>query len=108
MPSRIQSPRSAEKFGEDNMRNLAGVVRRAICAGAMISACIAIAAGAEVPKFEVDPFWPKPLPNNWTLGQVAGVAVDQRDHVWIMQRPRSLSRLAAAAAPYPPRAPRCT
>src|SRR3954463_14249620 len=89
------------------MRNIASVVRRGIVAGVLISACVAIAAAAEVPKFEVDPFWPKPLPNNWTLGQVAGVAVDERDHVWIMQRPRSLSRLEAAAAQKPPRAQCC-
>jgi hypothetical protein len=89
------------------MRNIASVVRRGIVACVLISACVAIAAAAEVPKFEVDPFWPKPLPNNWTLGQVAGVAVDERDHVWIMQRPRSLSRLEAAAAQKPPRAQCC-
>ena len=49
------------------------------------------AAAAESPRFEVDPFWPKPLPNNWILGQVAGVAVDAQDHVWIIQRPGSLT-----------------
>ena len=44
-----------------------------------------------VPGFQVDPFWPKPLPNNWLLGQVAGVDVDSEDHVWIVHRPGSLS-----------------
>ena len=34
--------------------------------------------------------WPKPLPNHWILGAVAGVAVDRRDHVWIMHRPSTL------------------
>ena len=43
-----------------------------------------------VPSFKVDPFWPKPLPNQWLLGQVAGVAVDSRNHVWIVHRPKSL------------------
>ncbi|MGW8322560.1 MAG: hypothetical protein ACWGSD_13500, partial [Thermodesulfobacteriota bacterium] len=43
------------------------------------------------PAYEVDPFWPKPLPNEWILGQVAGVAVDSRDHVWIVHRPGSLT-----------------
>ena len=38
------------------------------------------------PKFEVDPFWPKPLPNHWILGPSIGVAVDSRDHVWIVHR----------------------
>ena len=31
----------------------------------------------QVPTFRVDPFWPKPLPNRWIIGAVAGVAVDQ-------------------------------
>ena len=45
---------------------------------------------AAVPEFRVDPFWPPPLPNNWILGQAAGVAVDADDHVWLVHRPRSL------------------
>jgi DNA-binding beta-propeller fold protein YncE len=55
-----------------------------------------------VPLFQVDPFWPKPLPSNWILGQVSGVAVDKRDHIWIVQRPRSLSDREAGAAQTPP------
>ncbi|GAB1261265.1 NHL repeat-containing protein [Aurantivibrio plasticivorans] len=38
------------------------------------------------PAFEVDPFWPKPLPNHWILGRTIGVAVDSRDHVYIVHR----------------------
>lgn len=41
----------------------------------------------EVPTFKVDPFWPKPLPDNWLLGQVTGVAVDSKDNIWIIHRP---------------------
>ena len=44
----------------------------------------------DTPRFRVDPFWARDLPDNWILGEVAGVAVDQRDHVWIVHRPRSL------------------
>ena len=55
------------------------------------------------PKFVVDPFWPKPLPNRWILGQVAGVAVDAQDHVWIVQRPKSLSEDEKGATLSPPR-----
>lgn len=40
----------------------------------------------QAPKFEVDPFWPKPLPNHWVLGSVTGVAVDRNDHIWIVHR----------------------
>jgi DNA-binding beta-propeller fold protein YncE len=47
----------------------------------------AAAEGAvEAPTFEVDPFWPKPLPNHWVLGSAVGVTVDARDHVFIVHR----------------------
>ena len=42
------------------------------------------------PSYHVDPFWPKPLPNHWLVGAIAGVAVDSRDHVWITHRPSTL------------------
>ena len=40
----------------------------------------------EVPLFEVDPDWPT-IPNDWILGLVASVSVDDRDHVWVLHRP---------------------
>ena len=43
-------------------------------------------ATVRAPRFEVDPFWPKPLPNHWVLGSAIGVWVDERDHVWIIHR----------------------
>ena len=46
-------------------------------------------AARGAPHFEVDPAWPK-IPNNWQFGWVASVAVDDRDHVWVLQRPGSL------------------
>jgi DNA-binding beta-propeller fold protein YncE len=45
----------------------------------------------EAPLFEVDPFWPKPLPNHWILGNSIGVGVDSRDHVFIVHRRQSLN-----------------
>jgi len=48
------------------------------------------AATRKIPSFRVDAFWPKPLPNHWILGAVAGVAVDKHDHVWIVHRPSTL------------------
>jgi len=53
---------------------------------------LAPVAGAQrrTPSFQVDPAWPK-VPKQWMLGQVAGLAVDARDHVWIIQRPWSLA-----------------
>jgi hypothetical protein len=44
----------------------------------------------KIPTFRVDPAWPKPLPNHWIIGAVAGVAVDARDHIWITHRPSTL------------------
>jgi len=64
-----------------------------------------VAAGVDaktVPQFQVDPFWPKPLPNNWLVGQVSGVHVDKRDHVWIIHRPASLSDREVGAMSNPP------
>jgi len=48
-------------------------------------------AQEKLPKFEVDPYWPKPLSNNWMLGEVSGISIDSRDHVWIIHRPRTLT-----------------
>jgi DNA-binding beta-propeller fold protein YncE len=42
--------------------------------------------GQAPPAFQVDPLWPKPLPNHWLLGSVTGVAVDAQDHVWVVHR----------------------
>jgi hypothetical protein len=53
-------------------------------------AALAPAQGAPVPAFRVDPAWPRPLPNNWIVGAVVGVAVDGRDHIWIAHRPSTL------------------
>jgi DNA-binding beta-propeller fold protein YncE len=44
----------------------------------------------QVPTFQVDPMWPKQLPNHWLVGAVVGVAVDAKDHVWITHRPSTL------------------
>ena len=40
-----------------------------------------------VPKFRPEPMWPNPLPENWILGQVSGIAVDGSDNVWLVHRP---------------------
>lgn len=61
----------------------------------------------EVPLFEVDPFWPKPLPNNWTLGMAIGVGVDSRDHVYVVHRPETLLAAEAGAAADPPTSECC-
>jgi len=63
---------------------------------------VRVAQGSAVPQLLVDPFWPKPLPNSWILGQVASVHVDRHDHVWVVHRPRSLSERELGASLNPP------
>jgi len=60
-----------------------------------------------VPLFAVDPFWPKPLPNNWMLGQVSGIAVDRLERIWVVHRPGTLNERELAAAQNPPAAKCC-
>src|SRR3954469_17979498 len=64
-------------------------------------------SAVEPPKFEVDASWPKTLPNKWIMGQAAGVAVDAQDHVWVVQRPRTLTDDEKAASLDPPRSKCC-
>jgi len=71
------------------------------------SAADQAAATVEAPKFEVDPAFPKPLPNGWLMGMVIGVAVDAQDHIWIVHRPDTLSAVEAAASQNPPTAACC-
>jgi len=58
-------------------------------------------ATVNAPYFDVDPFWPKPLPNHWVLGSTIGVSVDDRDHVWIIHRPGSIDDNFKAAVVTP-------
>ena len=64
----------------------------------------ALAQRHGAPAFQVDPMWPK-MPRQWILGQVSGLDVDARDHVWIIQRPWSLASDEKATNP---EAPCCT
>jgi hypothetical protein len=59
-------------------------------------------AAVTAPTFEVDPFWPKPLPNHWVLGNVIGVGVDARDHVFVVHRVDTADSLTTCCTPAPP------
>src|SRR2546429_8690485 len=65
------------------------------------------AAGVQAPMFEVDPLWPKPLPNHWLQGNTIGVSVDAQDHVWIIHRGGSLEPKEVYASTNPPGASCC-
>ena len=79
----------------------------ALAAGQAVLAATEADAGTqtvEAPRFEVDPLWPKPLPNHWVLGSVIGVGIDSRDHVFIVHRGDSTlnQRTEAGANANPP------
>ncbi len=60
-------------------------------------------AAVEAPTFDVDPFWPQPLPNHWIMGSVIGVGVDARDHIFVVHRQQTLNaRTEVGAAATPP------
>lgn len=85
-----------------------GLVTGAVALACASEAMDELAAGTVgqegmAPIFEVDPFWPKPLPDHWVLGSVVGVGVDSRDHVFIIHRQAPLNeRTEIGAATDPP------
>jgi len=60
------------------------------------------AGTVQAPMFEVDPLWPKPLPNHWILGNTIGVSADAQDHIWIIHRGGSLEAKEVYATTNPP------
>ncbi len=58
--------------------------------------------GVMAPMFEVDPLWPKPLPNHWVLGSAIGVTVDSQDRIWIVHRGNGNLRTELGASTDPP------
>jgi DNA-binding beta-propeller fold protein YncE len=91
--------------------------RRSVCAILSYAAAALIAPmlvgtssslrAGEIPAFAVDAAWPKPLPNNWILGQVGGITVDSEGHIWMIHRPRSLTDDEKGAVLVPPRSKCC-
>jgi DNA-binding beta-propeller fold protein YncE len=85
------------------MKRLARMAVGTLALGSLVGAERALRQVADAqqtagPAYEVDPFWPR-MPEQWALGQVAGVAVDSRDHVWVLQRPWSLESDEVAGNP---------
>src|ERR1700751_3279664 len=66
---------------------------------AAFSAQAAHPQGRNLPSFEVDHAWPK-VPAKWKLGDASSMAIDAKDNVWVLQRPRTLkAEQASMAAP---------
>jgi hypothetical protein len=95
-------------------RNLIIATALVLAIGGLAFAQSALQAAAdrqtvEVPLFDVDPLWPKPLPNHWILGSTIGVGIDSRDHVFIVHRGLSTldARTEAGAESDPPSSECC-
>ena len=43
-----------------------------------------VASGGQ--RFEVDPWWPKPLPEKWIIGRTGSICVDAHDHLIVTNR----------------------
>jgi DNA-binding beta-propeller fold protein YncE len=56
---------------------------------AAVAAPFAQAQSRSVPTFEVDRSWPK-VPPQWKLGDASSAAIDSKDNVWVLHRPRTL------------------
>ena len=94
-------------------RTLAGLI------AALLLPVVAVAQGANakpapgsptadrLPTYEIDPTWPPTLPNDWILGDIRGLFVDDRDHLWVIHMPSSLTPQEIGAAVKPPIADCC-
>jgi hypothetical protein len=87
-------------------------MRRVLFAGAFFLVLLGAlpvvhAATVMAPRFEVDPLWPKPLPNHWVMGETIGVSVDAEGHIWVLHRPTSLEPNELHATTNPPMARCC-
>src|SRR5215510_7193664 len=82
-------------------------MRRFLVGCVLMFAAAVVLAQTAPPRYVVDASWPKALPNNWTMGQVGGMAVDKDDHIWVFQRPRSNTVDELSAAQNPPLAECC-
>ncbi len=102
-----------------NRRLILGATLLACTATLSLGACTADSAAdpapetatsvqdGAIPIFEVDPLWPKPLPNHWLMGSVIGVGVDSRDHVFVIHRGASLNARTEAGADADPPTGEC-
>ena len=62
---------------------------------------------AGAPQFRVDPFWPGPLPNRWSMQQVTGIHVDHMDHIWFLNRAQAAEGDEIGGGDNPPRIECC-
>jgi DNA-binding beta-propeller fold protein YncE len=78
-----------------------------VCAAVMLAVPLWVGDGAHAqqsgqraPEFKVDPAWPS-IPNNWVLGEVTSISVDNKDHIWVLHVPQSVPEAERANAAPP-------
>ena len=99
-----------ERWGSTSLAAVGGVwaVVVALAAVGVLHARQTREAANAAPQFQFDPTWPRqPFPNKWIVGNVIGVAVDPKDHIWILHRPSGLTDGEKAASLTPPAADCC-
>ncbi len=77
------------------------------CGAAPGDGPLAEGGGAALPEWEIDPTWAPALPNDWILGDIRGLFVDDQDHLWVIHMPSSLTPQEIGAAVDPPIADCC-
>jgi hypothetical protein len=74
----------------------------ALILGFAVLAAVSGLQAQTVPRYKVDPTWPKELPNNWIMWNSTGLVVDKNDHIWVQHHPRQVSAADGGAAFNPP------
>lgn len=96
----------------DGRRSAPTFAALAVVAAMALSACAPADANEESastssstndgPTFTVDPSWPQEMPDDWIMGSVTAVFVDDRDHVWVTHLPETLTPEETSAVQDPP------
>jgi DNA-binding beta-propeller fold protein YncE len=72
--------------GKINSLIVAGTCAAALATMLAMICARPLDAQGNPPQYEVDPYWPKPLPDKWVTGSVSGVCTDAQDHVFIVNQ----------------------
>jgi hypothetical protein len=91
---------AAESKGHSKMNSKTRIQLLVLSLACLLAPAVVPRSQAQdVPRFKVDPYWPKELPNNWILQGVPRIAIDKNDHVWIISRESDISTTAQLDAP---------
>src|SRR3979409_2591703 len=78
-----------------------------MCGLLLLAAAATAPQAQKAPTYKVDPFWPKPLPNKWSMQQIVDIYVDKNDHIWVLNRSSDARPDETGASTKPPRSECC-